>query len=85
MAKCKGCGAEIVWVKTHAGKSMPCDPQVFDIVEDPKCKTIYVTEGGRTVRGFASGNGQITLDILPTGRGRVAHWATCPAADEFRR
>ena len=23
---CRGCGAEIVWVKTEAGKSMPCDP-----------------------------------------------------------
>ena len=23
---CRGCGAEIVWVKTTAGKSMPCNP-----------------------------------------------------------
>lgn len=26
--RCRGCGAEIEWVKTAAGKSMPCDPQL---------------------------------------------------------
>ena len=25
MAKCKGCGAEIVWIKTANGKMMPLD------------------------------------------------------------
>ena len=26
MAKCRGCGADIIWIKTPGGKSMPCDP-----------------------------------------------------------
>ena len=25
MARCKGCGAEIFWIKTISGKSMPVD------------------------------------------------------------
>lgn len=25
MAKCKGCGAEIIWIKTEAGKHAPID------------------------------------------------------------
>ena len=25
MAKCKGCGAEIIWAKTDKGKNMPFD------------------------------------------------------------
>lgn len=42
MSKCKGCGAEIVWIKTPAGKAMPCDPN----------KVTIVTERGATVTGY---------------------------------
>lgn len=42
MSKCKGCGAEIVWIKTPAGKAMPCDPN----------KVIIVTDEGETVAGY---------------------------------
>lgn len=41
MAKCKGCGAEIVWITTKAGKQMPCNNE----------KTTIVTEQGETVTG----------------------------------
>ncbi len=27
MAKCKGCGREIIWGKTEDGKSIPLDPK----------------------------------------------------------
>ena len=27
MSKCKGCGAEIVWIQTENGKSMPCNAE----------------------------------------------------------
>ena len=42
MSKCKGCGAEIVWIKTTAGKAMPCDLN----------KMTIVTESGETVTGY---------------------------------
>lgn len=41
---CKSCGAEILWIKTIAGKQMPCNPKV---------KTI-VTGVGQTYRGYES-------------------------------
>lgn len=41
-AKCKGCQADIVWIKTTNGKNMPCDPK----------KVVIVTENGETVSGY---------------------------------
>lgn len=42
MANCKGCGAEIIWLKTKNGKSMPCDAN----------KVTIITENGETVTGY---------------------------------
>lgn len=42
MSKCRGCKADIIWVKTKAGKAMPCDPK----------KVTIVTEEGETVQGY---------------------------------
>lgn len=44
ISKCKGCGADIIWVKTKNGKSMPCDAK----------KQIIVTETGEVVSGYTS-------------------------------
>jgi len=41
MSKCKGCGKEIVWIKTKAGKIMPCNTE----------KTTIVTTSGETIVG----------------------------------
>ena len=44
MAKCNGCGAEIKFIKTKAGKMMPVDnkPQTFiDIAGN--VKTVYIS------------------------------------------
>lgn len=38
---CKSCNAPLVWLRTAAGKAMPCDPALVTIV----------TDDGRTVRG----------------------------------
>lgn len=41
MAKCKGCGAEIIWITTIFGKQMPCNAE----------KTTIITDGGQTITG----------------------------------
>lgn len=41
MPKCKGCQAEIIWIKTVNGKNMPCNAE----------KTTIVTESGETIVG----------------------------------
>ncbi len=38
---CKSCGAPLVWIKTPAGKWMPCDP----------AKIVVVTDGGEVRSG----------------------------------
>ena len=45
MPKCKGCDAEIIWVKTQKGKSTPLDQKEI---------TIYVTGTQSIVKGHQS-------------------------------
>ena len=42
MSKCKGCQAEIIWIKTTNGKAMPCNPE----------KVTIITEKGETISGY---------------------------------
>ena len=69
MSTCKGCGAEVLWVKTPAGKSMPLDaaPVTLWVVEN---------DGGKLVSADVRARGVIA---------RRSHFETCPKADEFRR
>jgi len=39
---CKGCKAPIVWVRTEAGKNMPCEPK----------KVTFITTDGKTLWGY---------------------------------
>lgn len=41
---CRSCDAPIVWIKSPAGKSIPCDPPVLSVV----------TDAGEVVRGRIS-------------------------------
>ena len=59
---CRGCGAPIVWIRTAAGKSMPCDAEPVLSAD---------------IGGLAA--------FEPDGVGHVSHFATCPAAEQFRR
>ena len=80
MAKCKGCGAEIIWIKTPGGKSIPCDPEQVMYWEKTKAKGKVVTPNGEVLSCEFTGEPDIA-----TGLGFVSHWSTCPKADTFRR
>lgn len=78
MAKCKACGAEIVWIPTVNGKTMPCDAQRIPYkinLHDGKYN--LVLPDGRVTRA--------DLDLQSDKFGYVSHFATCPAANVFRR
>lgn len=45
---CRGCGAEIVWVKTTAGKSMPCNPGAVPFWARPGAPGKVVTLLGKS-------------------------------------
>jgi len=76
MSTCKKCGEEIVWVKTLAGKNMPCDPdeETFNLIEG----RVVVTPEGHVLRGTKD-----THNVLV--QGYIPHWSTCPFADDFRK
>lgn len=76
MARCKLCGAEIKWVRTVGGKTMPCDPQ----------RVYYRIDHGSLER-VVTPNGDVfscvtieldTEDIsIADGWGYIPHFATC--------
>lgn len=79
-SKCRGCGAEIIWIGTLGGKSMPCDADPVYYKEHSKGSERIVTPNGVT----------ISCEIIDdpqnaTGVGYVPHWSTCPNAQDFKR
>ena len=79
-AICKGCGAEILWIKTPNGKNMPCDPEVHRIRVQKGARHRFVLETGEVVSGEYAGNeGPGVLPAYET------HWRSCKAAGTFRR
>lgn len=77
---CRGCGAPIVFIRTQAGKSMPCDAEPVTYWQEPGGPHKIVTPNGEVRSARLEGDLQ-----QATGIGYVSHFATCPAADKFRR
>ena len=74
VARCRGCGAPIVWAKGTEGGAIPLDPRaiVYDVVEETD-GTLRARKVQRALRGDMK-NGHA-----------VSHFATCPKANEFSR
>lgn len=83
MGKCKGCGANVLWIRTTSGRMMPCNPvpvpYYSEEAGDPNAT--LVTFDGLVVKCYVGD----VIDYAPSGIGYVPHWATCPAAGQFRR
>ena len=79
-APCRGCGKEIAFIKTEKGKTMPVDPDPHTFVPEDGLNT-YVMENGEICRGRELDYG----DMHGTRIGYISHFATCPAADKFRK
>lgn len=77
MSRCKSCGAEIIWIKTAAGKSMPCDAKKISFRVDLQGDLVLLCPNGRVARGvFDPGSDKI---------GYTSHFATCPNATRHRQ
>ena len=81
MPKCKSCGADIIWLKTKSGKSMPCNTEPVRYWLDIDGPDKIVTQDGKVVTCALN---QLSI-VPPTGLGYIPHWASCPKADEHRR
>lgn len=78
MAKCKGCGADIIWIKMPTGKAMPCDPEKVPYKNTfPAGELTLITPEGKIAKG--------ELDLNSETYGYVSHFATCPVANKFRK
>lgn len=75
---CRGCGALILWIKTAAGKNMPCDISPVYYKPTPDGKDKIVTTRGEVI------NCEIVPEREATGIGLRPHWATCPQAGYFK-
>lgn len=88
MSKCKSCGAEITWIKTRDGKSMPCDSEPVYFIPDPKGKSLIVTDNGQTVKGDIVDK-KVALysqdEKVTVMTGHISHFATCPNANKHRK
>ena len=80
MPRCKGCGREIVFVRSNSGKSIPCDPKMIRYKAKKTGHLRVVTPSGDVVSAVPS-DSILTADDY----GYVSHFATCPQADRFRR
>lgn len=78
-SKCRSCGKPIVWMKTKAGKNMPCDEALVLYWADEQGKDTVINHAGEAVRCSLTGANE-----LLSGLGRVPHWATCDSPDQFR-
>jgi len=77
---CRGCGAPIIRIKTVGNKTMPCDPEQVTYWQDSRGAHKIVTPNGEVLSARLDGDLQ-----KATGIGYMSHFATCPAADKFRR
>lgn len=77
MTKCRSCEAEILWVKTQAGKNMPCDPTELGH-DEMENGDVLVTLDGYVRKVDKS-------QSLPNVKGYVSHFSTCKDADSWRK
>lgn len=80
MARCKACGASIVWIATQAGKNMPCDAKQVAYWQNKQGESTVITPNGETIKCTLK-----TQRMPATGVGFIPHWATCPQAAKFKK
>ena len=78
--QCRGCGCRVLWIRTKAGKNMPCNPTLINYRKESGGKEKIVTQEGEVVSGI-TGVDQEEAD----GIGYISHFATCTQAKSFRK
>lgn len=76
MSSCRTCHAEIEWVRTPEGRTMPIDPEP---AEDGNLALI----AGDPIIAVPVAANELLVD--DDGLRYKSHFATCPQADQHRR
>lgn len=94
MAKCKSCGAEIIWALTVAGRRMPVDVSPADRGGG---SVLLVAMGNPSTEPEVGAHGWLALMVASVTEGERgvierssgilhdSHFATCPNAAEHRK
>lgn len=75
--QCRGCGAQIKFIKTSRGKWMPVDPEPIH-ASDVREGDYLIGEDGELFKILGESDQENDFGYVP-------HFATCPKADEFKR
>lgn len=70
---CRGCGKQILWIRTVAGKNMPVDPEVIIFKNRGSGSERIVLDSGEVVSAA-----RCSADEQPDGYGHISHFASCP-------
>lgn len=84
ICKCRSCGADIVWIKTTSGKSMPCDATAVPYQNNERGKDVIVLENGEVIHASVVKLSGVLTPIID-GEGYRSHFATCPFAKLHRK
>ena len=71
MSRCRSCGAEIIWIRTKAGKQMPVDTKTERFIADPEGDRLYVMNDGHTMRGTPVRPGEENAAGVSSGQYRL--------------
>lgn len=80
MSKCRGCGADIEWVKTRTGKNMPVDAIPNPLWAPCLGTTMVIRVHGKNAEVIT-----VPIDGSVVVEAWRPHWATCPKSDDFRK
>lgn len=80
ISQCRACGAEIMFIKSVAGKTIPVNAEQIAYQQKAGGSLKVVTPNGEVISGELAGDPQ-----KATGIGYISHFATCPEADKFRK
>ena len=77
---CRGCGRPVLWVETSTGKRMPLDP------ETSATGNVVLEQASSSEGPLGAFRAHVLRrgEVWPGDR-YVAHFATCPKAEQFRR
>lgn len=76
MSTCNRCGAVIVWIRTPAGKAMPCDAKPVYILQEGGPEKAVLKDGRVVSCRYTQDPDQAT------GMGYVPHFATCKPSQQ---
>ena len=79
-ARCRTCGAEIIWKKTATGKNMPCEAYPITIVPSSGSKFKALDRFGKLIPCVKVDQPGDNTEI-----GWEPHWGNCNNPDAHRR